>query len=366
MKKNKYYYILVSTGLIIVSWNFWTRFLRERTIKEIPDPYFNETKFWILFIICFLCFCSITICVKHLYNEKKNAQNLFQTLIFFIVSFFSKPIQIFDNFIKKTSFIERRYDIFISYLTQYSNKIADQTLLKIIFLFQYLPRIILAIILFCDVFYFSKIEYFYKFLLIGLIPLIFNYIHASIEEYMNKNISLLEEFYSEILVFEKGFEFLVSRTRNSKAVYHFKHKTIREFIEIKFENYLNILCNIDDFEYTGIPTIKHELLTSFAHINYNNDIEKITKQDNIFLKSVFVPKMQQILDAKGYLFGFFVQTHEKLLLFFRLLVMIIYLICWTYILFVNYKNFPIELNNSKYIIFSITKNLLINYENPFI
>lgn len=47
-----YYYILLITGLCVISLLIWSRFIRERLPKDIPYSYLTEFRFWILVYIC--------------------------------------------------------------------------------------------------------------------------------------------------------------------------------------------------------------------------------------------------------------------------------------------------------------------------
>ena len=59
-----FYYLLVSLGLIITSWIIWSRFIRERTIRNIPDELFTEIRFWILLYICLIYFYVVKTLIK--------------------------------------------------------------------------------------------------------------------------------------------------------------------------------------------------------------------------------------------------------------------------------------------------------------
>lgn len=62
------YYILLVFGLIITSWTIWSHFLRTRTIRDIPDIFFTEYRFWILLYIC----CIYLYVVKNLAKPKES------------------------------------------------------------------------------------------------------------------------------------------------------------------------------------------------------------------------------------------------------------------------------------------------------
>ena len=53
------YYILLLLGLIGTSWIIWSRFIRERTIRNIPDELLTEYRVWILLYLCCIYFIII-------------------------------------------------------------------------------------------------------------------------------------------------------------------------------------------------------------------------------------------------------------------------------------------------------------------
>jgi len=163
------YYFLLFLGLVITSWIIWSRFIRERIIRDIPDTFLTEYRFWILLYICFIYLYVI----KNLIKPK--ATNPF---INDIINILYKPLITLDHFIKYNKKIKPYYYKFMIKMVKYLdlNELDNKKLTMIIFFMQVFPRIVLVIFLLLDTFYFRKIEIFYKVVLIGLLPFIYRYI----------------------------------------------------------------------------------------------------------------------------------------------------------------------------------------------
>ena len=93
------YYLLLFLGLGITSWMIWSRFIRERTIRDIPDLLLTEYRFWILLYICIIYLYVI----KNLIKPKTN--NPFSN----IINILYKPLTVLDNFIKYNKYIRVYY-----------------------------------------------------------------------------------------------------------------------------------------------------------------------------------------------------------------------------------------------------------------
>ena len=92
---NLFYYLLVLLGLIITSWIIWSRFFRERTIRDIPDYLLTEIRFWILLYICFIYLYV----VKTLIKEPK--PNIYISMLSGLLNkYLSKPLVTLDHLIK--------------------------------------------------------------------------------------------------------------------------------------------------------------------------------------------------------------------------------------------------------------------------
>ena len=85
--KNILYYCLLLVGLIATSWIVWARFLRERTIREIPEL-LTEFRFWFLIYLC----CLYVFIIKSLLKPLKKI--IFLLKIIFLINIIKLIINI--------------------------------------------------------------------------------------------------------------------------------------------------------------------------------------------------------------------------------------------------------------------------------
>ena len=153
-----FYYLLILVGLIITSWMIWSRFIRTRTIREIPDSLFTEYRFWILL---YLCIIYINI-IKNLYKPSE-IDPVVNSVIKEIITIVYKPLTTLDHMIKYNKYVKRHY---YKIMFKFANfvvleNMTDNKIRLLIFFMQIFPRFILVSFLFIDTFYFHKLEIFY-------------------------------------------------------------------------------------------------------------------------------------------------------------------------------------------------------------
>ena len=165
------YYILLLLGLIGTSWIIWSRFIRERTIRNIPDELLTEYRVWILLYLC----CIYFIIIKNYIKESKS-NTILTTISETIHTYFWKPLITLDHFIKYNIYCKNYYYIFMTKFMKLWVTIFTIHGKSIIISLYIIPRIILIAFLILDTFYFNKLEIFYKVVLIGILPFTFKYI----------------------------------------------------------------------------------------------------------------------------------------------------------------------------------------------
>ena len=159
------YYLFILIGLIATSWIIWSRFVRARTIREIPDYFLTEYRFWILLYIC----CVYLYVIKNLLMPGES-NSIFTLLVDQIYQAFT----ILDRFIKYNKYVKPYYYPIILFYIKVLQNVKGYYILNFILFMQIIPRIILVTILVLDTFYFQKLEVFYKVVLIGVLPFIFS------------------------------------------------------------------------------------------------------------------------------------------------------------------------------------------------
>jgi hypothetical protein len=169
MNKNLYQYSLVLFGGMLLIVFIWFRFLRERLPKMIP------------FQLSLLGFCLLlTTCGLFLYiiisllREDKQDKPV-DPLIKHITNSLYIPLETFDHYIKNLSYTNNTYKYGINFLAYlFGPLIINSTLFY--YLFIIIPRLILLTTLYIDIFWFHKLYYIYKVLLIGILIFLGKYI----------------------------------------------------------------------------------------------------------------------------------------------------------------------------------------------
>jgi hypothetical protein len=366
------YYLTILIGLGLTSWLIYTRFIRARVIRDIPDLNLTEIRFWVLFYLC----CIYIFIIKSLLKKKPTNVALQE-----IINFIYKPLVNFDHSLKYNNKIKPYFYKLMSNLSSRLNLLYGKHVYLIIIFMQIIPRIILVIFLVLDTFYFHKLEIFYKVVLIGLVPLIFRYIKYTLKDMQERWLKDLEEKYVSVHFYEKGFSSAfvenfkkkkrdVNAKQQPTAQYHDITVTVREASEILYEQ------SIEEFElnyeYETSPLCHDNVYFEIIKKKYKPEIIELTKADCFLLehedytnlKELYESLMPMIINLKICLAIFSVINERKSLHVMRILTFSLYFICWSYILIISYRNTPIPLN--------MGLNYLINFlaylgtaDNPF-
>lgn len=275
------YYLLLLLGLAITSWLIWSRFLRERTIRDIPDLLLTEYRFWILLYICFI-YISV---IKNLIKPKQ--ANSFITNI---INILYKPLTTLDHFIKYNKYIRTYYYKFMIGFIKYLDisNLKDNRIIIIIFFIQVFPRIILVIFLLLDTFYFKRLEIFYKIVLIGVLPFMYKYIKYCVKDIYEHWIKELENRYDCVVISEKNdYEVDDNIKEITKALYHNKEKSIKDYLDIKLANMFDYYGDKVDYEYDAFPICKETYIQQYLFEKYfsNNEKYNESKYTEEFLKT---------------------------------------------------------------------------------
>lgn len=352
------YYILLLLGLIATSWIIWSRFIRERTIRDIPDDALSEYRFWILIYIC----CIYLFVVKNLIRPRPTSipmLNEFSEYIF-------KPLTTLDHLIKYNFFIKPYYYNFMKKFASTVFTFPDTYIKKFIFFVEIFPRIILVSFLLVDTYYFQRVEIFYKVVLIGLLPFIWRYIKYSIKDLYNHWILQLEDKYSKVVIYEEGYQIDKSRVGNTDAIFHRQDATIKEYIEIKIKNFIEYTHDVVTYEYNAFPLVKRQVEDSYNLEKYNGKQKYLKVEDYTVLEALYYELMPNIINLKFYLSCFEIFSYyTKMLKWPKIAIFISYFLCWGFMVAISYWFYPLELKKAKVLILKFMFYLM-NIENPFI
>ena len=359
-----FYYLLLLLGLIMTSWIIWSRFIRERTIRDIPDMFMSEFRFWILIYICII----YIIVIKNLIKPVDINESLAE-LSKFISDIIYKPLKTLDHLIKYNKYVKPYYYKimfkFLNYIDYNQNDYStDSNFRLFIFFIQVFPRLILVLFLLTDTFYFHHIELFYNVILIGVIPFMWRYIKYTLKDIQEVWIVELENKYDLVYVYEKNYAFDKTRIGNTKSIHHDQERTIREYIEIKFNNVFEYINNKVENEYDAFPYVKKEVIEQFHLEKYGDKKDKYRTSDIKIMEALYYELIPYLHINKFLIERITIISETSRIKWSKIILFILYLIAWGYILIISYYTYPFELLMAK----TLLKNFmiyLINIDNPF-
>jgi hypothetical protein len=370
-----FHYILLFLGLLMSSWIIWSRFIRERVIKDIPRE-LTEYGFWVLLYLCGVYLFIIKNFLKP--GKPIPGSEDFITLIY-------KPLKTLDHAIKYNKYVKgyyykymKKFAIFIDIHNNYENAPKTKQIKWIMFLVQVLPRIFLVTFLFMDTFYFHKIEIFYKFILIGAIPFIYRYFKYSTKDIYEHWIQILEMKYDKVLIKidmifteddeedeeDDDDEVCAQKRKDLHADFENKEVTVREYVEIMHNNFNNCIFSKDKFLYKGEPHINHQDCIQYEIDKYGNLETMFSNEDFIIIDSLFYELSPRILALKYYHERLFEISECNMIKRSRIIIFCIYLLCWSYVLITSYLYFPTSFDYAMQFFFNF-KKYLVNVDNPF-
>ena len=347
--KTIWYYILLLLGLAATSWIIWSRFLRERTIREIPEL-LTEYRFWFLMYLCSLYLYIIKSLLK---------PNNTNELLIKIIDTLYKPLYILDHLIKYNKFLK---DVYLKYMTKFIElltKLNNQQLLIISIIFQIIPRLILITFLTQDVFYYNKIELFYKVILIGLLPFIYKYVKYSIKDFKEFYISSLENSYEFVTFFDKAYmDPSIEWESNNSNNLHNKDVSIKEYINFKINKEIT---NYPDTDYAFTVYMREHIYKEYQLIH---NTKEINDNDLVNLRKDFNTLTPKIILISLFLERYSNINENNIIKYSKIIIFLTYLICWSFVLIISYCHYPIELLMFKLFIINFLLYLCIA-EEPF-
>ena len=326
-------------GLVIFTTFMWYRFIRERLPKDIPFNLSLEG----LIILIEICLLYLYI-VYTLSTEKKHSNAFISSLINNIF----KPLEALDHSIKNHPRINPYYKRFIIYLAYKLDPILNSSRIYY-YTFAIFPRLVLITALWIDVFYFHKLFYIYKVLLIGILLFLNRYLIYSLnyakehfitqlepllnkffipydnkicaEVYYNGDEEAAEDEYDEETTMGLDLRFYILYA--SESLYYYKHKFPCKVIH-KSE-YKEIYCKKHQIPLSNKSLPEAITLKIFKEVDQK--VENILKISVLLLNyelfNEYTPEIKNI----------------KILIFSN------YLVCWLFILIVSIPTFSFEFSN---------------------
>lgn len=373
-------YLLILLGLVMISWILWSRFLRERTIRDVPDELFTEFRFWILAYISLIYFYSVKNLIK-----PKTENTIFLKILGEISKIFYLPLEKLDHSIKYQMLKDYFYRKVLYSFVFRMHSIPLNYLVLIIFLLQILPRIILVSFLLLDTFKFHRLEIFYKVVLLGLLPFFYRYFIYSLRNHYEYLVTLLTNYYDLVRIDRiddddeekkkyyynyygkySGMAKMKITEEKQKDPYYEKYISMEEYIELKYENYFDYLSKDVDYEYIGYAYTKNEVRAKYLLEKYSNSDRKATYEDIEEMRRLFKELIPEIIEIKTFLERSLPRIKKrKIIKWSQIVIFSLYGICWSFILIISYRYYPVEFNMFKYLINNIILYLLLP-EDPFL
>jgi hypothetical protein len=160
---------------------FWLRFIKEKLPRSLP----YEFSLFSYIVVLVICLTTIYTSIKEVVIPNKNKETLLNSFFIFI----QQQLISVDNMVKKHPRIK---PYFQKYFLILLNHLKAINLIKLYFIMQIFPKIILIVVFMVEVFNFHYINYFYKIVSLGLLPLIFTYISFSLKEVYNHQTNFID------------------------------------------------------------------------------------------------------------------------------------------------------------------------------
>jgi hypothetical protein len=323
--RNLYYFLVVLSGTTITSWIIWTRFIRERLPRDIPND-LTESKFYLLLYICGIYLYII----KSLLIPKEPI-----SLIVKMIKILYTPLVTLDESIKNNRYILKIYNKMLTFAMKRVDTFTFSQMKMLYISYNILPRAFLVTLLCINVFYFHKLELIYDFILIGLIPLFHRYIKYSFKYAKEQYIKNLTDRYRCIWVSDINYTKVDWEYNPETMLHHDKELSIEEYVNIQVENYLS--NNDEKIRYEGNAYTKEEILIQYTIDKYKDIKVDLTSEDYVIIKKEFDETMPILLQLSISLEIYSTISSISKIKNIRILIYSLYFICWAYILLVSYK-----------------------------
>lgn len=347
---NKYKIIIL--GFLMFSLYIWFRFIRTRLPKDIPF-FLSVLGFFILVEIC----CIYGYIVYKMISQPKEPNMIIEEL----VSLIYKPLEDFDYFWKHLKFIRKKYKKFILYLAKKFNNIIIKTNI-FYFMFAIFPRLLLIFTLFIDIFFFHKLSYIYKIILIGILLFLNKYIIFSFKTIKSQ---LLDKFKLYVNTVQTAYVFgphLDCFETNDEEEEDEEDDFIPQTMSLIPEKFVLYQTNSIVYKKTTPTFIIADYAFPKIREKYNIQHDSFSSNIRDIVEAKCLKNLDTIIQISILLehYSLTSNTHKDLILI-RQLIFINYLICWCYILLSSIPSLRIQ---DFIIVFNST--WLNGISNPFL
>jgi hypothetical protein len=323
--------ILILIGIVLLSYYIWFRFIRERLPRVIP---FELTIYGFL-ILVWICSIYVYIIISTLFDYTPQSSVLSKG-----ISYIFKPLIALDEAIKTNTIIKPYYERLLLYITTIKDT-NYRLYRRLYYLFDITPRVIIVSALLIDTFYFHCLFLLYKVIIVSSLLLIARYIKYSL--------TYAKEQYT--LQLEPMVHYIVSNYEDPTdelAGVCLSALSVRRFIDIQTDA---IVYSYK--EYTSYPFGSTSYMRKLH--NVPPTYEFIPEDGNLIQEYIDLIKldfdriMKIVIPLSVHLEEYSVQTEYKLFKKRKSIIFILFLISWSYILYVSYNPMLFEQYEIPYI-----------------
>ena len=312
---NKYKnFILIILGLLLTLLYIWNRLFRIRLPRDIP---LNLT-FYYFFILLLIIFFHIFIIVKILTknsNQLININFLYQPFKAFYSFLINRNLKIYDNFFNKLYFFGQNQKKKQKYFYQGINFI----------------KLLISSILFIEVLIIGKIKIFYSFLILLIIPILYRIY-----------LFILKEFFER------------------------KCEQIDNQIAIQWNNPPKCDPDVDFQLITSsfyIKEISSQSVSFSLYLKYMENLIKNYPEKNIDFSLLEKQKIDYINNSLRNLYllfsNFSNESNSNLSKIIQIIISSLYIISWSYVLFISINSLDIPINSILNIISAREDNIFL-------
>lgn len=366
------YIIIGFIMLLSLSVFMYKRLVTEHLLRNIPFM-LTEVWFYILMVFCINYLYAIKLSIK---PSLKNIRilKLFSRLAYLLI-----PLLFLDKVLKTNKYTYKLTMKAIKYIVPPHGGKGQRIFLITANL---LPRVILVIIFISDVFWFSKLNNFYTYIFLGLLPLVYTYHKFTMYQIKELAIEHLESFYDYVDISELGWDDINTTEEEDddgvlqevvlesewkphpRNKYHFHVVSMREYFQIELEKRIdeceNNYAEHDLYEFDPSPLAKDDFRNHYRKIN--NKFDSLKKEDYVLLHKEFNSIAPHINHLNFRLHYLPQNEKRKYITMLNLVIYGLYVFGWGYILIKSINtldDLPITMSMMNSI-----KNYLIEI-NPF-
>jgi hypothetical protein len=257
------------------------------------------------------------------------------------------PLKTFDHFIKNLSYTNNTYKYGINFLAYILGPVIIDSML-FYYLFMIIPRLILLTTLYIDIFWFHKLYYIYKVLLVGILIFLGKYIIYSFKYAKEHFIEEFKHYVSITMAYEYAIQIIGPLPEDEDEYLPTLVVPLGPFIDFQTEAFLMQKSYLDYMPYMrnpGSPYYEEHNIIVTRKFTYEEVKERVRNLLKISLILAYY-------DA--------INNYDESIKDLKILIYINYFLCWCYILIVSLPLLYYASFEELWVIFGIQ-----DIENPF-